>query len=238
MTGIIKDLFESAVFLLLTSFLYFVFIATIPVFRDPHGLLVMSELSDLSDSGSIKIILFISAGVFSLIGVFMMAWTPAFTPGVMANLWATTYFFAWIDTIFSLSIQTQSLNFFTVFGIGIAFIYLFFLILNALGPQINSAAQTRAWKSKAVHHWILGCMGFYLGLSGLLAFNSFRYQGLHLTLSFGAMAMCFLNYLLLLFLRKLDGKEVETVSSIGRFVFSVWSLGLICAWAIQEWFLG
>lgn len=236
MIGIIRDFLEIAAFLLLISFLYFIFIITIPIFRDPHGLLVMNELSDLSHSGFIKTLLFASAGACSLIGVLMIVWTPVFTPGVMANLWATTYFFTWIDTIFALSVNTQSLNFFSAFGIGIAFIYIFFLVLHSIGVQAPSPEGSSAWKSISIHYWIWGCMGFYLGLSGLLAFNSFRYDGLQLTLAFGAMMLCFLNYLLLLFLRKSYGKPIEKISLAGRFIFCVWSMGLLGAWIAQKWF--
>lgn len=234
MTGIIRDFFEAVLFLLLTSFFYFVFIVTIPVFKDPHGLLAMIELADLSRSGYIKTILFSSAGVFSLMGVLMVAWAPIFTPGIMANLWASTYFFTWIDTILILSIQSHSLHFFTAFGIGIAFIYVFFLVLNTMGSQIQGPEKVSTWKSKAVHVWVWGSAGFYLGLSGLLMLRSFNYDGFHLALAFGAMIVCFLNYLLGLFLAKEEGKKIEKVSFAGRVVFSIWLSSLAIVWILQK----
>src|SRR5260370_42499932 len=123
MVRLVKNGLEVLLFVLLTCFLYFLFIITVPILRDSHGLLAMSYLSDLSRCGLVFSLLFGSAGACVLLGILVINWVSFFSPGVMANLWATTYFFIWIDSLFSLSVQSKSFKYLTSLGVGIFFIY-------------------------------------------------------------------------------------------------------------------
>ncbi len=211
MIRLAKDSLEVLLFFLLTGLLYFLFIVTIPLLRDSHGLLAMSELSDLSRSGLVLSLLFGS------------------------NLWATTYFFIWIDSVFSLSLQSKSFKFLISLALGLFFIYLFFFLLNYLVIQNEKADPKSEWKIKIVHYWLWGWMGFYFGLSCFFAFHSLDYLGFRLPLAVGAMIVCFLYYLLSLFLKKSEGKDVESYSRIGRAFFLLWTLGLILIWLGPKW---
>ena len=235
MIRLAKDSLEVLLFFLLTGLLYFLFIVTIPLLRDSHGLLAMSELSDLSRSGLVLSLLFGSAVACVTSGVMLMYWVPFFTPGVMSNLWATTYFFIWIDSVFSLSLQSKSFKFLISLALGLFFIYLFFFLLNYLVIQNEKADPKSEWKIKIVHYWLWGWMGFYFGLSCFFAFHSLDYLGFRLPLAVGAMIVCFLYYLLSLFLKKSEGKDVESYSRIGRAFFLLWTLGLILIWLGPKW---
>ncbi len=61
MARLAKDGLEVLLFFLFTSLLYLLFIITVPMVREPHGLLAMSELADLSRSGLVLGLLFGSA---------------------------------------------------------------------------------------------------------------------------------------------------------------------------------
>src|ERR1700690_2317939 len=106
MARLAKDGLEILLFFLSTCLLYILFIITVPILRDSHGLLAMSELSDLSRSGLVLSLLFGSAVICVFLRILVMKWVPVFSPGVMANLWATTFFYIWIDSLFSLSLQS------------------------------------------------------------------------------------------------------------------------------------
>ncbi len=153
----------------------------------------------------------------------------------MANLWAMTYFFIWIDSIFSLSIQSKSFKYFTSLGLGLIFIYLFFFMVNYLCVQDEKANVVNGWKMKLVHYWLWGWMGFYFGLSCFFVFYSFEYTGFRLPLATGAMIVCFLYYLLCLFLKKSEGKDIERFSQMGRIFFAAWTFGLLAVWIGQKW---
>lgn len=235
MVSFVKDYLEVVFFFVLTLSLYLLYLMTVPLFREPHGLLVMSELSDLTQSGFVLGFLFGSALVCVLLGVLILNWVSILSPGILANLWATTYFFVWIDTIFSLSIRSQSYKFFLSLAIGLAFIYLFFFVLNYLDVNRIKNRPEVPWKKKILYYWIWGWMGFYLGLSGFYGFNSFDNEGLKLPLAAGAMLICFLNYLLIMFFKKSEGKDLAKFSSSGRIFFTVWVLGLTALWLSQRW---
>ena len=230
-----KDYLETLLFLILTLSLYFLYLITVPIFREPHGLLVMSELSDSTQSGFVLGLLFGSALVCVLLGVLTLNWISVLSPGVMANLWATTYLFVWIDTVLSLSIRSKSYKFLNSLALGLIFIYLFFFVLNYLDFNNLKDRTLVPWKIKIVHYWIWGWMGFYLGLSGFFAFYSFEDGGLRMPLAVGAMIVCFINYLLILYLKKLDGKDLTRFSSSGRVFFTVWVLGLFMLWFGPKW---
>lgn len=236
---ILKDFSEVLLFLLLTFFLYFLFILNIPIFRDPHGQLVMNDLSDLTRSSLILELLFGSAVACVLLGTLMMSFVPLLTAGMTAHLWAATYLFIWIDSLTTLFLQTKSLHFMGALGIGVVFIYLFFSILGYFGfpdPTPPAPPSTPGpWKMQMIEYWLWGWMCFYFGISGFLVFNSVYYFGFHIPLAFGALFVCFLNYLLYLFLRKAQGKDIGRVSQYGRILFGVWFLGLIAIWISLRW---
>lgn len=231
----LKNLLETFAFVTLTLLLYFCFILTVPIFRDPHGLLVMNDLSTFTRSGSIKILLFFSACVCGLLGAFLLSWAPQLTTRVIANLWVTTFFFIWADSVLSLVRESKSYGFLTAFVCGLLFMALFFMALGHLGSKEASSGQIPAWKIQAVHYWLWGWMGFYFSLSGFLVFNSFNYSGFHLPLAIGALLVCFLNYLLSLFLQKTSGRDVGAYSNAGRWIFSVWFISLTVAWMFHAW---
>src|SRR5260221_1893553 len=104
MARLAKDGLEVLLFFLFTSLLYLLFIITVPMVREPHGLLAMSELADLSRSGLVLGLLFGSAGIFVFLGIFVMNWVSFFSPGVVGDLLAMTYFFFLVASIFFLSI--------------------------------------------------------------------------------------------------------------------------------------
>ncbi len=230
-----KDYLEALLFFVLTLALYFLYLITVPIFREPHGLLAMSELSDLTQSGFVLGLLFGSALVCVLLGVLILNWVSILTPGIMANLWATTYLFIWIDTLFSLSVRSKSFKFLASLAAGLLFIYLFFFVLNYLEIDRGKEGAKAPWKRRILHYWIWGWMGFYLGLSGFFALNSFDDGGFRLPLAIGAMMICFVNYLLILFLKKSEGMELSRLSNSGRIFFTVWTLGLILVWLGQRW---
>ena len=233
----IRDLVEIFFFVVLSVSIYCLFVLTVPIFRDPHGLIVMSELSTLSRSGIVKDLIFGSAVLSSLSGVLMMGWAPVLTPGVMANLWATSYFFIWVDTVFALSVESRSLQFLTSLLIGLVFIYLFFFVIHCLGFEPVTDILKDGWKVKLLLYSIWGWMSFYFGLSLLLAYNSLNYGDFRWPLSAGCICVCFLNYVLSLFLQKAMGRNIDRFSHIGRVCFGVWSLLLAISWAAQKWYL-
>ena len=235
MAKLAKDSLEALLFFSLTCLLYFLFMITVPVLRDSHGLLAMSELSDLSRSGLVFGLLFSSATACVFLGVLLMNWVSFFTTGMMSNLWATTYFFIWIDSVFSLSLQSKSYKFLYSLALGIMFIYLFFFTVNFLGVQDEKAESGSWWKIKIVHYWLWGWIGFYFGLSCFFALHTLDYPGFRLFLAAGAMVVCFLYYLLSLFLKKSEGKEIENYSKAGRVFFLLWIAGLILVWLDPQW---
>lgn len=237
---ILKDLSEVLLFLLLTFFLYFLFILNIPIFRDPHGQLVMNDLSDLTRSGLIQELLFGSAVACVLLGTLMMSFVPLLTTGMTAHLWAVTYLFIWADSLTTLSLQTKSIHFMGALGIGLGFIYLFFSTLGYFGfpDQVSSVPPPPPghWKMQMVEYWLWGWMCFYFGISGFLVFNSVYYFGFHIPLALGALLVCFLNYLLYLFLQKTQGKAIDRISEYGRIIFGGWLFGLIAIWISHRWY--
>jgi hypothetical protein len=231
----IENVFETILFFLLTGLFYFLVMVNVPLFGDLHGLIVMNELPIHSFNGLVMDSLFGSAVVYVFLGIMMMSWEPLFTPAMMAVLWALTYFVIWIDTVLSLSIETRKFNFLGVFGLGLIFIFFFFFILNQLGFGHEKHKVKSQWKLDAVYYWILGVMTSYFTISGVLIFNSFYHQETNLPLATGIMVVCFLNYLLCLFLRKSVGKEIDFFSNAGRIVFTLWSAALILVWIGRKW---
>jgi len=233
----IKDVGEVAVLLLLTFLLYLFFSFLLPIFPQPHGMVAMSELSAFSKAGLIRTYLFMTAGACALLGALLMSWAPSLTHQVAMNLWVTTFFFLWVDCIYALSAESHSYKFLLAFVAGLAFLYLFFFLLGYLGFRGGSTVGQVPWKVQIVQFWFWGWVGFYFGLSGLMAYNAFKSPGLQMPLALGALLLCFLNHLLALYLRKRSGKDVGALSLYGRWVFSAWFLILILAWGVQKWLL-
>ncbi len=231
----LNNVVQVSLFLILTFVLYFLFVLTIPIFQDSHGLLAVNELADISRRGFLKELIFGSALVCALLGTVMLSWVPLLAPGVIASLWSTTYFFIWIDTVFALSVQAQSLTFIWTLAVGMIFLNLYFYFLGFLAPMEISGYKPGLWKSKFLVYWFCVWMSFYFGLSILMALNSFEYPGFRLPLAFGAVALCFLNYLLYLYLKKSEGGNVENISRWGRFVFTLWLICLVAIGIGQKW---
>jgi hypothetical protein len=156
---------------------------------------------------------------------------------MMANLWGVVFLFAWVEPVFALSVETQSLKFTTTLALGAVFIYLFFFILHFLGMGMEGAsAGVPHWKQKTVSFWIWGWIGFYFGLSILMALESLQHSsGFRLPLAFGAMVPCFFFYAFNLFLRKAEGVGQGRLSQVGRWVFVLWFLTLIGLWIVEKW---
>src|SRR5271154_1781104 len=105
----LKAVLVTSLFVLLTLSLYLVFFMTVPVFRDPHGLLVMNELPVPSQSSLIKEMLFGSAVICALLGTLMMNWVPNLRAGTLGILWVLSYTFIWFDTVLALWMQTREM---------------------------------------------------------------------------------------------------------------------------------
>ena len=220
-------------FLLTLSF-YFLFMINLPLFREPHGLIVMNDLPVLSKETWVEGLVFGSAAACVLAGVLMMEWCPFFTQGMMANLWACTFLLMWGDSLFSISRQFLSYGFLFSLGLGLGFIYLFFFILEYWGGAGSSTHPRMDWKAKVIYQWLWAWMGFYFGLSGILAVGSWDYQGVRSYLALGALILCFLHYLLCLFFKKVEGAKVDRFSKIGRWIFGFCFLALTLLWALEQ----
>lgn len=222
-------------FVLLTLALYLVFFMTVPVFRDPHGLLVMNELPVPSQSSLIKEMLFGSAVICALLGTLMMNWVPNLKAGTLGILWFLTFTFIWFDTVLALWMQTREMDYAVLFLTSLLFIGFFFGVLSYLGfPQVKPE-QGPSWGVEVVHAWLWGWMFFYFGLSGRFIFNSIFYSTDHFPLAVGSFMVCFLNYLLYLHLRKSEGKTIDELSTIGRIVFIAWMVLLFLFWIGRQW---
>lgn len=234
----IKDLLEVFFFFLFTAFLYALFLLNLPLYREPHGLQITNELSDFSSTQITVYCLFASIVVCCLQGVLAMSWFPAFTAGMAANLWATTFFLLWVDSIFALSVQTQSFHYLKILGAGLLFLYLFFFALHYLDPYRGPSSpteETGALKYVVADYWLGSWMLFYFGASIRLLVNSYNLPQFQWPLALGFCALCFLNYLLFLFLRKSRGLSVEHLSKIGRFFFVSWFLLILVVGLVQKW---
>lgn len=167
-----------------------------------------------------------------------MKWLPSFTAGMAANLWATTFFLIWVDSAFALSIRFQSYYFLALLGLGLLLIYLFFFILHYLDSRPSTVPKGEGvpFRDKFVLIWTGGWMIFYFLISIRLILNSFNYSEFQWPLSMGFCALCFLNYLLFLFLRKSTENDVRKLSFAGRLFFSLWFFGLLLAVIGQKCF--
>lgn len=237
MPQVVKDSVEAILFIFLTFSLYLLFMVTVPILKETHGLLVMADLPEYTRDGLITKLLFGSAGACVLLGVLIRSWVPAFSTGVLANLFAATFLFLWIDLVSALTIQTKTWHYFSSLGIGFIFIYLFFFFLDYLNHFQEESSTISSWKAQLVPYWLWGWMGFYLGLSLFLAFHFIMEPGPRFLLAMGAMIVCFLNYLLNLFFKKSQGKDVGHFSLAGRIFFTLWALGLFILWIGFQWFV-
>ncbi|MGH7739091.1 MAG: hypothetical protein ACREL1_02985 [bacterium] len=233
----IKNGIEIALLLGFTLALYLLMAVTLPLFGDAHGLLVMTEWADISRGVTIHMLMAFSAVICALLGALLLEWIPSFTSSLMATLWSVTYFFIWIDGVFSLCLESQSLRYLYALGLGVVFIYLFFLLLHAFtqGQELRKSSE---WQSKLAGHWFWAWMGFYFGLSCLMAYDSLWFLTVRWALAFGAMVLCFFNYLLCLFLKKTDGAAagVGDFSLAGRRFFTAWFSVLVLLWVAERFF--
>lgn|GEM_PF-1601384 len=220
--------FQVLLYLILSFSLYFLFIINIPLFEETHGLLALNEWADLSMSVWIKGLMLFSALLVSVLGTLMVGWIPSLPPRIIGNLWTLTLFFLWVDTTIALTREAHSYSFMAILGLGIVWVWLYFNFLNVLefGGEDESEEKkiVRVWVSQGVWGW----MGFYFGLSILLLYQSIRFIGQRIPLALGAYFLCFLNYLLVLHLRKISGWKIEGFSKAARWFFSLWLVLLLC----------
>ena len=231
-----KDFFEICFFCALTLAIYCLFIFTIPIAKEPHGWIALNGFDNPLWISWIDCLIFGSALICALLGALLMSWIPALSPEMVRNVWILTYFFVWIDTVSVLSLEYQTIGFLIRFILGFVFIYLFFDALGFFGFQPETKNTVPGWKTELVQYWTWGWMSFYFSLSVLLVYNSFKYSDLRSPLAFGALSVCFLNYVFSLFLQKSQEKNVDQYSKMGRTVFVVWFLALIFFCAGQAWF--
>ncbi len=223
----ISDFFEVFLFSLLTLWIYALFILTIPMGEDAHGWIALNGFDKPLWLGWVYWFVFGSALVCALMGVLMMRWVPVLTPEMVRNLWVLTYFFIWIDTVLALSLEYQTYSFLVGLLMGLLFLFLFFYLIRALGYSPQSENYVPDWKSQAIHYWTWGWMSFYFSLSMLLVYDSYKYTDSRFAFSFGALAVCFLNYIFSLYLNKAEGKAIDLYSKRGRIFFAVWFLVLL-----------
>src|ERR1700677_3781375 len=233
----IKDFFEIFLFFALTLSVYSLFVFTIPIAKEPHGWIALNGFDNPLWIGGIDALIFGSALACALLGALMMVWVPALPPGVVRNFWVLTYLFIWVDTVFVLSMEYQTIGFFIRLILGFVFICFFFFALPFLGLQSETKVSVPNWKTGLVQYWTWGWMSFYFSLSFLLIYNSFKYSDLRLPLAFGSLSVCFLNYVFSLFLLKSEGKNVDRYSKIGRNMFLFWLLVLMACWAGKTWLI-
>ena len=214
-----KDFFEVFLLFFLSLFLGILFLVSLPISKAPHGFLVMNELSDFSNESVMELALFGSAAICAVLGVLLMSWISVLTEGVIANLLLTTYFLLWVDSVFGLSIQFQTFNFLKCFSMGLLFIYFFIFTMGYLDLRDKKKPEKVVWKEKLIHYWLGGWILFYFLLSLSLVFLSLKYSVAQVPLAIGFLGLCFLNYLLLLFLKKTMGHEIRNFSKLGRIFF-------------------
>lgn len=219
--------FQVSLYLVLSFSLYFLFIINIPLFEENHGLLALNEWADLSMSVWVKGLIAFSALLVSVMGTLMARWIPSLPPGVIGNLWTLTFFFLWVDTATALNQEAHSLSYLAVLALGVLWVRLYFHFLEVFdlgGDEKTGEKKTmQVWVSQGVWGW----MGFYFGLSSLLLYQSIRFMGQRIPLALGAYFLCFLNYLLVLHLRKISGWKIEGFSKAARWFFSVWMMLLL-----------
>jgi hypothetical protein len=198
----------------------------------------MDQLSDFSTNEITTDTFFSSIVVCTGLGILMLKWLPTFTPGMASNLWASTFFLIWVDSMFALSIQSQSFRYLKLLGLGLVFIYLFFFVLRylSLPKDPKQEPDEKSFKHKLIKYWLGAWVILYLTISTRLLFSSFGYSELQWPLAIGFCALCFLNYLLLIFLSKTTAKKGAGLSRIGRYLFGLWVLFLLWTGIDQRWF--
>jgi len=231
----LTDFVEVFLFFLLSLVIYALFILTIPIGEDSHGWIALNGFDKPLGLTWVHWLLFGSAVVCCLLGIILMRWIPALTPEVARNLWVVTYFFIWVDTVLALTLEYQTLNLLIGFVLGLIFLFLFFHLIRVLGPVSTVESYTPDWKSQLVNYWNWGWMSFYFSLSFLLVYNSFKYSDSRMPFSFGALVVCFLNYIFSLFLQRAEGKAWEGYSGRGRVFFGIWALVLILCALVGKW---
>lgn len=232
-----NDILESFLFLLLTLALYFLYLVNIPLFDEPYGLLAMSDLSDLTQTRWMMGFLYGSVVVCLLLGILLVKWIPGLSFGTQANLWGATFLFLWMDNSFLITEETGGMDFLGSVGIGLVFLYLFFLVLSWLRPQ-PAPEQAGPWKRRMLQYWAWGWMGFYFGVSLLLAWHYlFGAYSVNPLFPAGATVLCFLHYLLFLFLKNSEGQDIRGSSRNGRVFFGVWACCLLLIWVLRQWLL-
>lgn len=203
--------------------------------EDAHGWIALNGFDKPLWLGWVQWFVFGSALVCAMLGVLMMKWVPVLAPEMVRNLWVLTYFFIWIDTVLALSLEYQTYNFIIGLLLGLLFLFLFFHLIRVLGYFPQAESYVPDWKSQAVHYWTWGWMSFYFSLSLLLVFESYKYADSRFAFSFGALAVCFLNYIFSLFLNKAEGNPIEGYSKKGKMFFVIWFLILLVGSLSEKW---
>ncbi len=219
--------FQVFLYLVLSFLLYFLFIINIPLFEESHGFLALNEWADLSFSAGVKGLIALSVLFVSVLGTLMVGWIPSLPPGIIGNLWTLTIFFLWVDTATALTQESHSLSYLAVLALGVLWVRIYFHFIEVVDfGSIDRSSENKTmqvWASQSVWGW----MGFYFGLSSLLLCQSLRLIGQRISMALGAFFLCFLNYLLVLHLRKLSGGKIDGFSKAARWFFSVWLILLI-----------
>jgi hypothetical protein len=232
----VKEYFEFFLLFFLTAVLVFLFLLLIPIFKDPHGFLVVNQLSDFSNNSPTLWSLFGSAAVCAVLGALLMSWTSVLTVGSISSLFSMTYFLLWVDSVFSLSVQFQTFDFLKSFGMGLLFIYLFFFTIGYVDLRNEKILIKSRWKGELISNWLIGWICFYFLISIILVFKSFKYFEPQVSLAIGFFGICFLNYLLFLLLKKKSGNENPIFSKMGRIFFSCWLLIIVLMEIGTAWF--
>ncbi len=230
----IKFSFQIILFIIMTLFLYLLYLLTAPICQDSHGFQLLKGLVNIYQGKLIQGFIFFTIIICALLGSIMMTWLPKLHSGIISNLWAMTFLFLWLEATFFLTDHNHFSIIYLPMFLGFIFLYLFFFIMGSYLPGESFSDKYSALINKLVISWLWGWMGFYFGLSTLLAIGSLYYFYYKLLLAFGAMALCFFNYLICFYLKKTEGKEMGRFSAIGRVVFILWFSILAALWIRQK----
>jgi hypothetical protein len=230
----IKKVIRTSLLVFFTLFSWILYLLLEPLFGEPHGFLVLNQLSGFSGPGFVEGLLFLSAAGFAIQGACLMDETPFLTAGMMSSLWATGYLLLWMDPVFAFSLQSQSPLFLISLALGILFIYSFFFILEYLAPRGEEAPGGGVQAKKSIA-FLGGWLVFDLLLSARLAYDGLWDGSFQWPLALGFLGVGFVLYLLILFLWKAGGREVSRISRFGRILFMVWFVLLAFAGLAPQW---
>jgi hypothetical protein len=116
------------------------------------------------------------------------------------------------------------------------FIYFFFFTMSHVDLWNENKTDEIIWKEKLVRYWLGGWACFHFLISMSLVLKSLRYSEAQVPLAIGFFGLCFLNYLLLLFLKRKTESKNESILRMGRFFFGFWFAVLVLIGIFQAWF--